>query len=110
MPVTAATSSSRLGSRKKATAAGAIARRASATTSCGTGKVERALDDEGGGASSHGVRREVVPVRPGAAHAEEERVRSDGARVVREIRDLHGRGVHDLGRRERLGQQLELHA
>ena len=38
VPVTAATSSSRLGSPKNATAARAIARRVSATTSCGSGR------------------------------------------------------------------------
>ena len=109
--MTAATSSSRLGSPKKATAAGAIARRESATTSCGTSSVERALDDEGGGAACHGICREVVPVRTRAADAEEERARTDGAGVVSEIRDVHGRGVHD----RRAGASawastLELHA
>ena len=38
VPVTAATSSSRLGSPKNSTAAGAIARRESATTTCGAGR------------------------------------------------------------------------
>ena len=63
VPVTAATSSSRLGSPKNATAAGAIAWRASGTTSCGTANVERALDDERDGAARDGLRRELVTVR-----------------------------------------------
>ena len=71
VPVTPATTSSSLGRPKNSSAAAAIAARASGTTSCGTGEVERPLDDEPDRAALDRLRREVVPVGARARNAEE---------------------------------------
>jgi hypothetical protein len=59
------------------------------------------LDDERSGARIDRAIRELVSVEPRPAHAEEERARSDGSRVVREIRDLDGGVPDNLARGQR---------
>ena len=49
------------------------------------------------------------PSKRAPAHAEEERARSHGSRVVREIRDLDGGVPDDLARGERFCDACELH-
>ena len=56
-----------------------------ATTSCGTGEVERPLDDERDRAVRDRLRREVVPVGALPGDAEEERPGRRGAGVVGEV-------------------------
>ena len=93
VPVTAATASSADGSPKKRSAATGIARRTLGTTSCGTCTVDRPLDDERDGTCGDRLRGEVVAVGVRPGHAEEERPRGDGARVVGEVANLGGRAV-----------------
>ncbi len=74
----------------------------------------RVLDDERSGPELGGRGRQVVPVRGPAAHAEEERSRRDGPRVVREVANLDRgrparRAVHDLARPERHDEALQVH-
>ena len=59
------------------------------------------FDDEPGRTGVDRAIRELVAVETRAAHAEEERARSHGSRVVREIRDLDGGVPDDLARGQR---------
>ena len=73
VPVTPATSSRVVGSPKKTSAATAIAARAVLDDQLRHRDVDGALDDERDCPSRDGLGGEVVPVRPAAADAEEER-------------------------------------
>ena len=107
-PVTAATGNSGLGSPKKSAAAGPIAGRAR-DDELRHGDLELPLADERDGADPHGVGREVVPFDARAGDAEEERAGRRSPYVLGELRHVD-RGERDnLGRRERLGEALEVH-
>ena len=110
MPVTPATSSSRVGSPKKTSAAVAIAARTLGTTSCGTSSSSGVLDDEGDGAGLDRSGGEVVAVDVLAGDAEERGAGSDGTGVVGEVPHLDGVGAaEDRLRCERGDEALELH-
>ena len=89
-----------VGSPKNASAATAIAARASSTSSCGNVELERALHDQRDGARSDRASSEVVPVGTRSGHAEEQRARDDAAGVVRELADLDSAAGTGLARRE----------
>ena len=110
MPVTPATSSSRVGSPKKTSAAVAIAARVDGTTSCGTSGSTARSTTSADGAVLDRLRREVVPVGALAGNGEERRAGGDGARVVREVPHLDGVGAAENRLRcERGYKALELH-
>ena len=97
----------RSGRRRTRAASGAIAARASATTTCGTAELERALDDQRRRARLDRRARELVPVALLARHAEEQRPRPDLAAVVGELGDLDVPAsptirARDRGRRDEL--------
>ena len=109
VPVTPTTSSSRVGSPKKTSAAGAIAARASRTTTCGTGRSSARSTTSATAPRSDRLRREVVAVGPRARHGEEERAGADRARVVGEIAHLDRRAPEHLHRLERCDEALQVH-
>ena len=110
MPVAPATSSSRVGSPKKTSAAVAIAARARRDDELRHGRLDRALDDEDGRAVPHRLGREVVPVGALAGDGEERGAGRDGARVVGEVPHLDGVGAAENRLRcERGDKALELH-
>ena len=74
------------------------------------GDVERSLDDESDRSALDRLGCERVAVVAIALDAEEERVRDDGARVVRQLADVGGRGVDDSCRGERRRDSLQVHA
>ena len=84
VPVIPATRSSAVGSPWKRAASGAIAARASATTTCGTSSSQLALDDERRGPASTAPAANSCPSALLAEHAEEQRPRLDRAAVVGE--------------------------
>ena len=67
------------------------------------------LDDERSGSCLDRPPRELVPVEPLTAHAEEESTRLDGARVVREIGDLDAEVPDNLARGKGFCDRRELH-
>ena len=67
------------------------------------------LDDERRGTRLDGPPRELVPVEPTAAHAEEERPLFDGTGVVREIRYLDAEVPDNLARGEGFCDARKLH-
>ena len=109
VPVTPATSSARVGSPKKTSAAIAIAARASSTTSCGTSSSSGRSTTSATAPAATASAREVVPVSPRAGHAEEDRARCDPPRVVREVGDLDGAAGGALARGEHARQVVEVH-
>ena len=78
VPVTPATSSSRVGSPKKTSAAVAIAARADGTTSWGYLRLDGPLDDEDDGSVLDRLYGEVVAVCALAGNGEEGGARRDG--------------------------------
>jgi hypothetical protein len=73
------------------------------------GDVQLPLDHQRGGAGGDRLRRELVPVRALARVAEEQRAVADGASVVGKVDDLDRPSAHDLARRERRDERVQLH-
>ena len=110
MPVTPATSSSRVGSPKKTSAAVAIAARVRRDDELRDVRLDGTLDDEHDGAVLDRLHGEVVTVRPLAGNGEESGARRDRTCVVRKIPHLDGVGAAENRLRcERGYKALELH-
>jgi hypothetical protein len=71
-------------------------------------QIERALDDQRNGSALDGGAGELVPVRLQARDTDEQRTGLNGARVVREVRDVDGSGVDRAQRPDGPAQQFEL--
>ncbi len=110
VPVAPASSSSFVGSPKNTSAATAIDSRTDGHEELRDVDLQRPLDDDGDRAALDRLPREVVPVHPLAADAEEERTVRDAPRVVREIADVDRPAPGHLARRESPDQGVELHA
>ena len=110
VPVTPASSSSRVGSPKNTSAATAIAARASGDDELRDVDLELSLDDERDGAALDRRPGEVVPVDDAPRNAEEQRPGVTVARVVGEVADDDRPGSGHLAGGERPDQGLQLHA